>query len=84
MGTKFCSDVGTLTGPEPSGIKSLEVSVLQFVLHAHSCTYTPHTHLHSYTTHTRKHTLEAVLINRKFPFKNSYWFLPGHYRPWRR
>ena len=26
----------------------------------------------------------SSLINRKFPFKNSYSSLPGHYRSWRR
>ena len=76
--------------PEPSGGKNPEVSVLKFVLQVHYCTNTPHKHLHSYSTymhtytHTHTHTLEAVLINRKFPFKNSYSFLPGHYRSWRR
>lgn len=76
--------------PEPSGGKNPEVSVLKFVLQVHYSMHTPHKHLHFYTAHTctriytQRHILEAVLINRKFPFKNSYSFLPGHYRSWRR
>lgn len=89
MGTKICSVGGTLTVPNPQEERtqkylcsSLYYKYITARIHlTNTYTLTAHTCTH---IHTHIHTLEAVLINRKFPFKNSYSFLPGHYRSWRR